>query len=366
MDAVGGFDRGDELAAACERLTPDSVPGIAAVVVRRDGAEQPCAAGVADLETGRPTTPDSAHLWFSMTKIVTATAAMQLVDRGSLDLDDPVSGWLPEFPQPRSGWPPVLVRHLLSHSSGLTNPIPVRWVHPAGERPRDAREFTLSLLRRHRKLRSPAGSKAVYSNLGYLALGEVIAAASGQTYTEYVRANVLTPLGMDRSGFTYDDVGDDVATGHQRRFHPMTPLFRVLLPLGIMGANRGRFVSFNRFCVDGPAYGGLIGPVRDAAGFVAAHLNGGELRGVRLLSPESVDAMQTIQARGPRMDVGFGWYRRGRSRSGADFVEHLGGGGGFRTLLRIYPRRGLGVVAMGNASTYDHQAIAAAAVAESA
>lgn len=366
MDAAAESDGSSALAAACERVTADAVPGLAAVVVRRDGTAQSCGAGVLDLESRRPTTPDSAHLWFSMTKIVTATAAMQLVDRGSISLDDPVARWLPEFPQPKPGRPPVLVRHLLSHSSGLTNPIPVRWVHPAGERPRDPREFTLSVLRRHPKLRSPAGSKAVYSNLGYLALGEVIAAASGEPYTAFVRAHVLAPLGMERTGFGYDDVGDEVATGHQRRFHPMTPLFRLLLPRGIMGPTRGRFVSFNRFCVDGPAYGGLIGPARDAARFLAAHLNGGELDGVRLLSAQSVEAMQTIQAEGPRMDVGFGWYRRGRSRAEADFVEHLGGGGGFWTMMRLYPRRGLGVVTMGNASSYDHQAIAVAAVADRA
>jgi CubicO group peptidase (beta-lactamase class C family) len=97
-----------------------------------------------------------------------------------------------------------------------------------------------------------------------------------------------------------------VATGYQPRFHPMTPLFRILLPKGVIGDRSGRFVAFNRFYVDGPAYGGLVGPVSDAARFVAAHLNGGEFEGVRLLRPESVQTMQSVHASGRKLDVGYG------------------------------------------------------------
>ena len=343
-------------------LTERSVPGVAVVVVRGEQVEEACADGVVSLATGAPTTIDSAHLWFSMTKIVTATAAMQLVDRGVVGLDDPVRDLLPEFPEPRAGWPEVRVRHLLSHSTGLGNPIPVRWVHPATEPGPDPRDFALGLLERHRKLRFPAGSKAVYSNLGYIVLGELIATASGQPYEDYVRSEILAPLVMDRTGFGYEAMGVDVATGYQPRFHPMTPLFRMMLPAGIVGETSGRFRAFHRFCVDGSAYGGLIGSARDAARFMAAHLNRGELDGHQLISQKSWLAMQTIHARGRKLDVGFGWYRRGATRRRADYLEHLGGGGGFWTMMRIYPERRLGVVSMGNVTRYDHERIAAAAI----
>ena len=115
--------------------------------------------------------------------------------------------FVPEFPQPRSGWPEVRIRHLLSHSAGLANPIPVRWVHLAGSEGRDPHDFTKELLGRHRKLRFPAGSKAVYSNLGYIVLGEVIGAAGGERYEDYVRSQILEPLSMTRTGFSYDQLG---------------------------------------------------------------------------------------------------------------------------------------------------------------
>jgi CubicO group peptidase (beta-lactamase class C family) len=294
-----------------------------------------------------------------MTKIVTATAVLQLAEQRALSLDDPVERFLPEFPKPGSGWPPVRIRHLLSHSAGLSNPIPVRWVHRADQAGREPHEFATALLAKHRRLRSPAGSKAVYSNLGYIALGEVITAASGRRYEDYVHSRILEPLSMVDTGFGYAAGADeDVATGYQRRLSPMTPLLRLLLPKGIVGDRAGRFVAFNRFCVDGPAYGGLVGPVSDAARFLAAHLNGGEFEGARLLTPQSVGRMQRLEARGRKLDVGLGWFRRGADRSGAEFWEHLGGGGGFWNMMRIYPGDRLGILAMGNATAYDHDAVA--------
>jgi CubicO group peptidase (beta-lactamase class C family) len=302
-------------------------------------------------------------MWFSMTKIVTATATMQLHERGRLHLDDPVERHLPEFPTPRTGWPRVRVRHLLNHSAGLANPIPVRWVHPADRPARDPHEFTQELLARFGRLRFAAGSKASYSNLGYVVLGEVIAAAAGEPYEDYIRANILAPLGMTRTDFTYrPDMRADAATGYQSRVNPLTPLFRRMLPEGITAGNQGRFLSFHPFCVDGAAYGGLIGPVRDAARFMSAHLNRGDANGVQILSAKSVTDMQTITCDGRKLAVGLGWFRRHSDRrSDERYLEHLGGGGGFFNMMRIYPDRGLGVSVMGNASSYDHQRIAAVA-----
>ncbi len=121
--SVGAID------GVLDRLTR-KVPGISVAIVDADGAITTTAAGSADLALGKAAGPETAYLWFSMTKIVTATAVMQLSERGALELDDPVRQFLPEFPKPRAGWPEVRIRHLLSHSAGLRNPLPVRWVHP--------------------------------------------------------------------------------------------------------------------------------------------------------------------------------------------------------------------------------------------
>jgi hypothetical protein len=69
--------------------------------------------------------------------------------------------------------------------------------------------------------------------------------------------------------------------------------------------------------------------------------------------------MRRLDARGLRLDVGLGWYR---PVGATGFVEHLGGGSGYYTVMRLYPERGLGVVLMGNTTRYDHEAIISAIV----
>lgn len=128
-----------------------------------------------------------------------------------------------------------------------------------------------------------------------------------------------------------------------------------------MGETVGRYVAFRRFNVDGAAYGGLIGPVDDAARFVRLHLTGGVVDGQRLQSAEAIGAMQRITATGPKLDVGLGWFREHSDRMpGPRYLEHLGGGAGFWNALRIYPDERLGVVTMGNATSYDHRRLLAA------
>jgi CubicO group peptidase (beta-lactamase class C family) len=103
------------------RLMADRVPGLSAAVVRADGVRWLRGLGVADLADQAPATPDTIYLWFSMTKIVTATASLRLADGGQLSLGDPVVRHYPQFTSlgPAERAARVTVRHLLSHSAGL-------------------------------------------------------------------------------------------------------------------------------------------------------------------------------------------------------------------------------------------------------
>jgi CubicO group peptidase (beta-lactamase class C family) len=348
------------LDAAVASQVPSRVPGLAAVTYEQGKPVARATAGFADISGGLHASVDAAGLWFSMTKIVTATAALMLVERGHLGLSDQVRTLLPEFPEASANDPQPQVRHLLSHSSGIGNPMPIRWIHRADQPAPDAREFALELLS-GKRLKHRAGERAVYTNLGYIALGEVITAAAGVPYQDFVRTEILRPLQLKRTGFSLAELpaGDAVA-GYQRRFSPMTPLFRLLLPRGTFAGSEDGWLRFAPFVVDGSAYGGLIGSTADAARFMSLHLTGGEVDGVRLLEPASVEAMQTVQARGRGIDVGFGWFRRGSGRASADYWEHLGGGGGFWNMMRIWPKRETGAVCMGNSTRYDHEVVAKA------
>jgi CubicO group peptidase (beta-lactamase class C family) len=346
-----------------EKAEKVSVPGLSVSVVKGDRVVWERGFGFTDLATSTPATPQTMYLWFSMTKIATATAVVRLAEGGDLDLDAPVTDYFAGFSivsQPRQ----ITVRHLLSHTSGLANPLPIRWVRPAGILAPDRRAFVDRLLARHRKLRFTPGERASYSNLGYLVLGEVISEVSGASYEEYVRDAILLPLGMNRTGFAYPEPeGHEAATGYQPLWRPLTPLFRRVLPHGVVGPRQGRYVAFNPFYVNGPAYGGLVGSVDEAARLVLLHLNGGQIDGTRLLSPESVAEMRRITPRGGRRDFGLGWFRAHEAAQRRPaFVEHLGGGAGFWNVMRLYPEESLGVVVMGNVTSYDHEAICDAVV----
>jgi CubicO group peptidase (beta-lactamase class C family) len=345
-------------------VTTERVPGITAAVVADAAVQEVGASGVADVTTRAEVQPSTAFLWFSMTKIATATAAMRLVDRGSLSLDDDVAALVPGI-LPESADGRVRVRHLLEHSAGIPNPPPIRWVRPADEPAPDPREFLHRRFARVKKLRFEPGTRASYTNLGYLLLGEVVATAAGRPFTEYVQHEVLAPLGMHQTSFVLPPVGEGhAATGHQRIPRGLGPLLVLGLPQGIVGEREGPWVTFRPFLVDGAPYGGLVGPVSDASRLLLAHANGGTLAGTRVLSEGAVRAMQTIAVTGKRFDHGLGWFRPQKDRARAPaFVEHYGGGGGYHNLMRLYPDRGVGVVVMGNSTSYDVDTVADALAA---
>lgn len=340
-----------------EKTQRETVPGLSVAIVKSDRIVWERGFGFADL-TSTVATPATIYLWFSMTKIVTATAVLKLAEGGNLDLDAPVDEYFRGF-KVVSQPVPATVRHLLSHSSGLANPIPIRWVRPADTPAPDQRAFVNRLLAKHRKLKFTPGERASYSNLGYLVLGEVVSEVAGVRYEEYVREDILVPLEMNHTGFSYPELARrEAATAYQPLWRPLTPLFKAAFPRGIVGPRYGRYVTFNPFYVNGAAYGGLVGGVDEAIRFVLLHLNGGQANGTRLLSPESIAMMQRITPRGGKRDFGLGWFRsREVAQRRPAFVEHLGGGAGFWNVMRLYPEESLGVVMMGNTTRYDHESI---------
>jgi CubicO group peptidase (beta-lactamase class C family) len=349
---IGSAVRGcrDVAAELCGKQRP---PGLSVAVVKPGRNIWSEGFGLADIEAPSPADADTVYLWFSMTKLVTATAVLQLADRAKLDLDSPVTHFVPGFPQ-RGDGSRVTIRHLLSHSGGLANPIPIGWVRPAEAPAEDLHLFTARLLKKHPRLRSEPGIRASYSNLGYLVLGEVIQAASGAPYAEYVRGQILEPLGMTLTDFVYrEDMAPRAATGYHRRFNVSTPLLRLMTPTGIFDHRVGSFWALSRFCVQGAPYGGLVGTVSDAARFLNLHVDPGARAGI--LSEDAVVAMQQTTAHGRRLDVGLGWLRRRSDpQNGPPHWEHLGGGGGFFNTMRVYPELNLGLVAMGNTTNWDH------------
>ena len=337
-------------------------PGLAAAVVTADGTAGLLTSGLADIGTLRPVTVHTTFLWFSMTKIVTATAAMMLADQGVLDLDAPVIQHVPEMSVLREPGSLITARHLLAHSAGLANPPPIRWVRPADAPAPDSRAFLARLLHRHRRLRSRPGDTASYSNLGYLVLGELIASCAGQPFCEFVQRELLQPLEMSRTGFEHARAPADIATGYWRLPPGGRAALRLLLPPRIVGQRADGLVAFRPFYVNGPPYGGLVGDVHDAARFLSLHLGDGPPAGSVCCRPSPLLRCAPSPPTAPS-SPGLGWWRRHEAGGSSDMVEHLGGGGAYRNLMRLYPDAGRAVVMFGNLTNYPVEQLTAATLA---
>lgn len=294
--------------------------------------------GYADLASGRRADEDTLYRVASITKTFTGTAIFQLRDEGRLDLDDPIVEHIPEFAAVRArkgSVEGVTLRRMLCHHSGLVGEIPGdHWEtlnFPAMQ------ELLAALPEVEVVLEQDSAFK--YSNLAFALLGEVVARISGRPYTEYVRAQILEPLGMTATTFELNDaLRPRMATGYQVRPHEDAPSVAPHPPLN------GKVAG-----------GGLYSCVTDLARWVTLHLrtDAPGREGAQALAGRSLKEMQRPQFVEPGWNAGYGLPWRGQ-RIGRDiYLGHGGGLPGFLTQILFCPERRLGLIALTNADGHS-------------
>lgn len=327
------------------------VPSLSIAVTRHDGLVYSRSFGYADLSSRKLATLETQYLWFSMSKVVTATAVLKLADEGLIDLDAPISEYIPSYVSKKGNSQPS-VGQLLNHTAGVANPIPIRWVHPAKDSSFDSRKFLERRLERSGKPKYPIGQKARYSNLGYLILAEIVSQASKVKFEDYVRNQILCPIGIVNTNYVYSEHRDR-AVGYVRVPRIVAPVLKAFLPRGIVGGRHGEFQALQPFLVNGAGYGGLVGDVVEAARFAALHLCDGMWDGKQILNPATVRSMRQIQTPGKPFNFGLAWFRKSMNED-IEYVEHYGGGVGFSNVMRLYPGLDQGIVLMANTTAaYD-------------
>ncbi len=321
------------------------VPGCSVAVVDDSGLLWSDGFGLADLRRETPATPTTVYHLFSGTKLFTAVAVLQLAERGLLDIGERLPEYLPDF----SMLSEVRLSHLLSHRSGLKDTfrgfLSVYF-------PPDVPPSTAEALSKYRiALARAPGQRVEYRNVNYALLGEVVTRVSGTSYRDYVKANVLEPLGMDVGFDVSEAQRPRAATGYIGRWDPMRAVLRFAVPTVAGRIYRGRVrsqVELAEYGLASAAIGGLVGSVTEFARFLQAQLSGGE----GVLRRRSTEMMQTMQAAGQagiecRDGVALGW-KLGTAQNGR-FLNHEGGGAGFTSELRLYPDEGIGVALAMNA-----------------
>jgi CubicO group peptidase (beta-lactamase class C family) len=289
------------------------IPGAAIAVVRPGEPVWSRGFGTANVETGEPFTPETPFGIQSITKTFVGTSIMQLQEMGLLSVDDVVAKHLPGVVQ--NEWEaenPVLVRHLLTHTSGL--PVDTAGGPPGG--PRTLEEYVRLVAKTVR----PPDTETVYANWGYDIAGLLIEALTGETWHGYIDKHICEPLGMRSTGV---HPPEHAAYGH------------------FLSAVDGELHRLGRaeWPVDpsDPA-GGIVSTVEDLAMFASAHLNDGG----PILSPETVARMQRVSAGEPGgggMVLGL----RATRSNGKRLLCHGGDGSGFTNFIGLYPDEGIAV-----------------------
>jgi len=173
---------------------PPNQPGIALAIRKNGDLIYYNAAGIADLRTTTPLDSNSNFRMASVTKQFTAMGILLLARDSILHLDDPIGRWLPELS--RHIGTTVLIRHLLTHSSGLLD---YESLIPAGQKTQVLDEDVLKLLSTNDSTYFAPGSKFQYSNSGFCLLALIIERASHQSYAQFIKQRIFTPLHMDSS-----------------------------------------------------------------------------------------------------------------------------------------------------------------------
>jgi CubicO group peptidase (beta-lactamase class C family) len=310
------------------------LPGAAVGVVHGDDLVWSAGIGFADVASRRAHDGETLFRVASITKTFTGTAILQLRDQGLLHLDDPAVAHLPELRDAASPFGPietVTIRRMLSHESGLTSEPPgADWavLRYEGDAARNlARVAEIGT-------RVPPNTQQKYSNIAYQLLGEIVARRGGMPYPEYVRANILEPLGMTGSGF-----------------EPLTDALRPRPATGYAG----RFVSDDLDEARIPptiwAEGGLWSCVKDMARWLAFQFreDGGERSGAQVLAGSTLKEMHTPRYLGNAAWTEawcISWY--GVRRDDVIWIQHSGGLDGFITNACFHPGDRVGAIVLLN------------------
>ncbi|MET8847492.1 serine hydrolase domain-containing protein [Amycolatopsis sp. NPDC004625] len=276
-----------------DQLT-DDVPGFVAGV-HHAGDQVVVAHGTANVTTGAPMREDTGFLFGSVTKVLTTTLVLQQVERGHLDLDQPVVTYLPEFALATPGAADkILVRHLISHTNGIDADL-----YFPDARGRDALKTYVEGLGSSCGTLFEPGEQLSYSNGGMIVAGRLLEAVTGLSFPELLERDVYTPVGMR-----------DSATSAERAILRSTAIGH--FPDPETGEPRPTTL-FTLPDTWGPAGGTPIGTVADLLAFGRTHLAGGvSPDGTRVLSAGSTALMQQVRHDMGTPNVppmGLGWVR---------------------------------------------------------
>ncbi|MEM9829980.1 MAG: serine hydrolase [Bacteroidota bacterium] len=308
------------------------LPGVALGIIKNGEVAYTKALGVQGIDTNDPLTIKSVFHMASVSKPFVATAIMQLVENGKIELDGKLIDYVPDFKMADEHYKTITIRQILNHSSGIPDVEDYEWHKPQyddGAAEKYARSFIDTYLD------FTPGTQYSYSNAAFDLLANVISRASGMTFEEYMKKNIFEPAGMENSTFFKPEVPEELAT----KPHVLGDSLQIAV---------SKVYPYNRRHAPSST---LHSNVEDMLKWAQVNLNKGEINGNRIYSEPSYDMLTQSQLKAERSDsVCLSWFVRdvGPYR----VLNHSGGDDGYLSFFAFIPENGTALVMMANNDFY--------------
>ncbi len=294
------------------------IPGLAVGIVKNDSLIYTRGYGVRDINQAKAVRAQTVFHTASVSKLFTASAILELMKSGNLSLDTRLLAILPDLHLDDPRGQKITLQHLLNHTSGLPDVQNYRW-KDQNQSEKSLEQYVMSL---NLRLKSEPGTQYAYSNLAYELLGLVVARTTKITFEDYVKSQILEPVGMKNSDFRYFKIPDSLRTsphtkvGKQIKVRETYPYTREHAPSSTLNASA---MDLSRWMI---------------AFFQALEEN-----------PDTYYHQMIRPSFAPYIGLGFQLYKFDQYKA----VGHFGGDRGFRSFLMMIPARKIGLVVLANA-----------------
>jgi len=337
-------------------LFPEGEPGAAVLVMKGDDIIYDKGFGIADTETSKAIDGDTFFNIASCSKQFTSVAAMQLASKGLINLNDPVGKYFPEYTDPL--WQKVTIAQLLSHSSGIPD---LRGYLTREQKINGDENLATEYLATLDHLNFEPGTDYEYINPTFVLVGKLVERVSGEEFTSYVKKNIFTPAGMDKTlyfdrnhqdlipnmahGYEYEDVTDmpeertatssteEAKTWYQYDFGEET--FFATRPDGGIYSSTHEIVNWEK-------------ALRSASVVDKSFLDDAFTPHTKV----SGSTFSDYQNR-PGTYYGYGWFIEPEKKC----IYHTGDNGGFKALIARYPESDMLLVILANRADWDRNEV---------
>ncbi|MFN3665191.1 MAG: serine hydrolase domain-containing protein [Sediminibacterium sp.] len=311
-------------------IDTSGIPGISVAITKGEDIMYINSFGVANTEHHTQLKPKHIFHIASVSKTFSATAIMQLHERGKIDINKPLINYLPYFKLKDERYKEITIKQMLNHTSGMPDIDDYEWskgISDNGAAERFTRSLSDSILI------SQPGAAYHYSNIAFDIMADLIAKVSGISFEKYVKENILNPLGMKESSFYYPEIKKSLRTsphaGNPPKVLSVYPYNRMHAPSSTLNTN-----------------------VAELSRWAIANMHNGKYKNTQILSPQTHAMMMTptfTVNKERNISIGLSWFMY--LYKGITNYEHGGSDDGFRSLLTLIPEKEIGIIILSNIET---------------